>query len=320
MTYPNTDVPGPPSGVSNKEARKDNLFTAALVSFVVLAIIIVYNVLGGDQDDSPVSVSTPSPTVSETPDPAPTEIEDDEPTEEPTEESEAPAPSPSTTRTSETPSPSSSPTWANNAPEPEATETAEPDGGTATVSRVIDGDTVELANGDRVRVLGIDTPERGECHADTATQRMAALVQGQRVTLVQDGDDRDHYDRLLRYIDVNGVDAGLTLIQEGLAQSRYDSRDGYGFHTREPQYIAADEATAQQTCVAQPPPPQEAQPEPEPAPQPPANDCDPNYTPCVPVYPPDINCGDISFPVRVIGSDPHGFDADGDGQGCDAND
>lgn len=131
---------------------------------------------------------------------------------------------------------------------------------TAVVSRVVDGDTVELNNGERVRLLGIDTPERGECHAETATQRLATLVQGQRVTLVRDGEDRDHYGRLLRYIDVNGVDAGYTLIQEGLADSRYDSRDGYGFHSREPDYIAADNAVATRTCA----PPVEGAPPPAP--------------------------------------------------------
>lgn len=62
-----------------------------------------------------------------------------------------------------------------------------------------------------------------------------------------------------------------------------------------------------------------AAPKPAPAPrQQPASNCDPNYSPCVPNVSYDLNCRDIGFRVRVIGSDPHGFDRDGDGVGCEA--
>ncbi|GAA1803251.1 thermonuclease family protein [Nesterenkonia flava] len=186
---------------------------------------------------------------------------------------------------------------------------------TAVVTRVIDGDTLELADGERVRLLGIDSPERGECHFDTASARMSELVLGQSVTLTRAGEDRDRYDRLLRYVDVDGTDAGLTLIQEGLAISRYDSRDGYGYHPRQPDYVDADALTPLRTCPVEAPPVSS-----EAAPQAPVGEnCDPNYMPCVPVYPPDINCSDITFPVRVIGSDVHRLDADGDGVGCEGN-
>jgi len=45
--------------------------------------------------------------------------------------------------------------------------------------------------------------------------------------------------------------------------------------------------------------------------------CDPNYTGCVPVYPPDVNCPEVGETVTVLGSDPHGLDADGDLVGCE---
>ncbi|MDQ3610491.1 MAG: excalibur calcium-binding domain-containing protein [Actinomycetota bacterium] len=46
--------------------------------------------------------------------------------------------------------------------------------------------------------------------------------------------------------------------------------------------------------------------------------CDPNYTGgCVPVYPPDVNCGEVDGPVRVVGRDVHGLDGDGDGIACE---
>lgn len=48
------------------------------------------------------------------------------------------------------------------------------------------------------------------------------------------------------------------------------------------------------------------------------NNCDPNYYPCVPLVSYDLDCPDIGFSVRVIGSDPHRFDREGDGYGCEA--
>ncbi|MBA8922751.1 thermonuclease family protein [Nesterenkonia jeotgali] len=237
--------------------------------------------------------------------------ESEEPSEEPT-ESETPPASPTRTATP-TPSPTPSPT---PAPSPSRTPTANPNEHTAVVVRIIDGDTVELDSGDTVRISGIDTPERGECHFDTASARMGELVLGKTVTLTRDREDTDRYDRILRYVDVDGTDAGITLIEEGLAKARYDSRDGYGFHTREPDYISADDGAPLQTCAPEPAP----APAPAPAPGQQGANCDPNYTPCIPAFPPDINCGDLDVSVRVIGTDVHGLDRDGDGVGCEGND
>lgn len=47
--------------------------------------------------------------------------------------------------------------------------------------------------------------------------------------------------------------------------------------------------------------------------------CDPSYSPCIPAYPPDLNCDDIGHPVTVTGSDPHRLDRDGDGVGCESS-
>lgn len=120
------------------------------------------------------------------------------------------------------------------------TDDAMPAGGGVVVD-VIDGDTIEVDGVGRVRLVGVDTPETGDCGYDEARDQLADLVLGESVQLVPGGvDDRDRYDRLLRYVDVGGVDAGLLLIEEGLAVSRYDSRDGYGEHRREQAYVEAD--------------------------------------------------------------------------------
>ncbi len=179
------------------------------------------------------------------------------------------------------------------------------------VVEVIDGDTVDLGNGERVRLVGIDTPERGECGYEKAADALSALVLGRQVELVRSDEDRDQYDRLLRYVDVDGADAGLELVRRGLAIARYDSRDGYGFHPREPRYIAADRGS-KPVCPSRPVgfagtgQPGGGQ-----------KGCAPGYSPCVPVYPPDVDCADVNGPVTVTGTDPHGLDADGDGTACE---
>jgi endonuclease YncB( thermonuclease family) len=186
---------------------------------------------------------------------------------------------------------------------------------TYLVTRVIDGDTLELGNGETVRVVGIDTPEVGECGYDRATRHLADLVLGERVRLGTSDEHRDGYGRLLRYVDVGSVDAGLRLIRNGDAVARYDSRDGYGFHPRETSYIRADRASKPASC-----------PKPSPAASPRpllggggggGENCAPGYRPCVPPAPPDLDCADVNGPIHVTGSDPHRLDADGDGIACE---
>ena len=73
----------------------------------------------------------------------------------------------------------------------------------ATVTRVIDGDTIEVDIGGtpyRVRYIGIDTPERGQYGYEKATQANAQLVSGKVVELEKDISETDKYGRLLRYV------------------------------------------------------------------------------------------------------------------------
>lgn len=96
-------------------------------------------------------------------------------------------------------------------------------GDTYLVTRVIDGDTIELENGERVRYLGVDTPESVhpsepiQCFGVESATKNRELVEGKRVTLEKDITDRDKYGRLLRYVFVNGVHIGLELVRQGYA-------------------------------------------------------------------------------------------------------
>lgn len=74
----------------------------------------------------------------------------------------------------------------------------------ATVVRVVDGDTIRVRLGtgaeEAVRYIGIDTPERGDCFFQEATDANARLIEGRRVRLESDVSERDRYGRLLAYV------------------------------------------------------------------------------------------------------------------------
>ncbi len=98
----------------------------------------------------------------------------------------------------------------------------------ATVVRVIDGDTIELDSGERVRYIGLDTPElfpRPECGAKAATDQNRSLVGGKRVDLLSGPEERDAYGRLLRYVFADGVFVNAQLVREGHARTSSFSRD-----------------------------------------------------------------------------------------------
>jgi endonuclease YncB( thermonuclease family) len=93
----------------------------------------------------------------------------------------------------------------------------------AMVSRVVDGDTVELSSGEKVRYIGVDTPESVDprrsvqCFGKEASELNRKLVEGKEVRLVADVEDRDRYGRLLRYVYVGDVFVNDSLILEGYA-------------------------------------------------------------------------------------------------------
>ncbi len=158
------------------------------------------------------------------------------------------------TRPTTTAEPQASTTTPTTAPPPSTTAptTTAPAG--VTVTEVVDGDTIVVEGGVRVRLIGIDTPERGAPGFHESAAALSALVAGKRVQLVAGArDDVDKYGRLLRYVEVDGVDANLEMLRSGHARTRYDSRDGYGAHAREAEYVAADAASPDLWSVPAPP-------------------------------------------------------------------
>jgi micrococcal nuclease len=91
----------------------------------------------------------------------------------------------------------------------------------AVVARVIDGDTIELVGGRRVRLVQIDTPEKhDECYGDAASALTRRLLPpGTRVRIEQDPslDQVDRFQRKLAYVWNGGEDVNVTLVREGAA-------------------------------------------------------------------------------------------------------
>ena len=85
----------------------------------------------------------------------------------------------------------------------------------ANVKRVIDGDTIELNNSEKVRLSGINAAELGECFSDEAKQKLEELVLNKEIGLEKDISNKDKYDRLLRYIYVDDIFVNGLLVKEG---------------------------------------------------------------------------------------------------------
>jgi micrococcal nuclease len=106
---------------------------------------------------------------------------------------------------------------------------------TAVVERIVDGDTLTLRGGARVRLVQIDAPEAGEeCYAEQATRELRRLAPpGARITLERDPrlDDVDRYDRLLRYVRAGGRIVNVELVRRGAAAPYFYDGDR-GRHAR----------------------------------------------------------------------------------------
>lgn len=181
-----------------------------------------------------------------------------------------------------------------------------------TVTRVVDGDTIDVAvrggGRERIRLIGIDTPERGSCFAARATAEARRLALGKPVVLKGDStqDTRDRYRRLLAYVWIpGGKDLGYQLLRGGFAKVYVYDRAFQRLSAYRAAERAASAADRGQWGSCGPAS---------------ASGCHPSYSPCLPVTG-DLDCADVralgKAPVRVLGSDPYRLDGDGDGWGCE---
>lgn len=107
-----------------------------------------------------------------------------------------------------------------------AIPTLKPESGkTYLVTRVIDGDTIEIEGGQRVRYIGIDTPETVDprkavqCFGQEASSKNKELIAGKQVKLEKDVSETDRYGRLLRYVWVGDIFVNDFLVRQGYAHA-----------------------------------------------------------------------------------------------------
>lgn len=215
------------------------------------------------------------------------------------------------------------------------------------VMRVVDGDTIDVqidGKVEPVRMLGINTPETGlgqrelECFGREASAWTKALLSGQTVLIEFDASQgrRDQYDRLLAFVWLeDGRLINLELISQGYAfeyipptptryqevlraaqrEARAAQRGLWAAQTCNGRRDADPAAASTAAAAPQPAAPQPA----VTAPAAPAANCDPAYPDvCIAPPPPDLDCRDITYRnFRVLPPDPHNFDPDGDGRGCE---
>ena len=107
--------------------------------------------------------------------------------------------------------------------EADAVDEVVPDGELATVEFVPDGDTIELDDGRRVRLLQIDSPEGGEdqeCYSEASRDTLRLLAdEGSEILLVADPllEQEDRFGRLLRYAYADETNVNVELVERGAA-------------------------------------------------------------------------------------------------------
>ena len=214
-----------------------------------------------------------------------------------------------------------------------ATAVSAPAGGheQETVARVVDGDTIALTSGARVRLVQIDTPElgTGECYSHAAARLLGRMLpRGSRVVLEADPrlDQVDRYGRLLRYVWSRGRNLNVQLVNDGAA-TVWLYRGESGKYAQRLLALARNARTAHRglwgacpRAVWDPYGPATTGQSGPPAKATSSGRCDASYPDvCIPSPPPDLDCKDVPYRhFRVLAPDPHRFDGDHDGYGCES--
>ena len=96
--------------------------------------------------------------------------------------------------------------------------------GSVRITRVVDGDTIEIEGGQKVRLIGINTPETVDprqavmCFGQEASNETKKLLEGKTVTLEKDVSETDKYGRLLRFVFLDKMFVNDYLVRQGFAQ------------------------------------------------------------------------------------------------------
>ncbi len=94
------------------------------------------------------------------------------------------------------------------------------------VTYVVDGDTIEIETGERVRLICIDTPERGQEGYSEAKEYLENLILDKKIRLVKDISETGKYGRLVRYVYLeDGTFVNELIVREGYAEAYWYKPD-----------------------------------------------------------------------------------------------
>jgi micrococcal nuclease len=126
------------------------------------------------------------------------------------------------------------------------------------VADVVDGDTIVLESGERIRYLLVDTPEstggKDDCYGREARTYNAQLVQGREVTLTYGEACTDRFERTLAYVSVGSTDVNAELVRRGFGCVLHIPPAGTSRHEEFQGYQDAAEAAGRGLWSACPPP------------------------------------------------------------------
>lgn len=101
-------------------------------------------------------------------------------------------------------------------------------GNSVLIERVVDGDTLQPIEGENIRLLGINTPERGDLFYEEAKEFLEDLVLNKTVRLEFLGEKTDKYGRTLAYVFIDGKNVNLEIVENGFGNYYfYNGRDKY---------------------------------------------------------------------------------------------
>ena len=183
---------------------------------------------------------------------------------------------------------------------------------TGIVTRVVDGDTIHV-DGNSIRFTLASTPEPNEFGGLEAKQFIEQICPVGSTVLVDedDGQTEGSYGRMIAVIYCNGINLNEAVIEEGhgYLDSGFCDRSEFSSEAWAQKYGCA-------TLIQEVKPPEIIT---EPT-QTEEISCDPSYPDvCIPPSPPDLDCGEIQYTnFKVLPPDPHRFDGDKDGIGCES--
>ncbi|MBU7046333.1 MAG: thermonuclease family protein [Theionarchaea archaeon] len=92
---------------------------------------------------------------------------------------------------------------------------------TLICTAVVDGDTFKLETGETVRLIGIDAPELSQPGGEESREYLTHLILNKGISLEKGHEDRDKYNRLLRFVYIDSICINEEMIKQGYAEARY---------------------------------------------------------------------------------------------------